>query len=277
MTGWRQRFAKVALLVLISGPATLLSCRSQEPESGGAREAPSFEGMIEIPTGAFQYGANEGHLDRLMSVSRINYGGLRERLRSMLVMPLRVVNVERFYIDEFEVTNGQFEAFMAATDYRPARPQEFLKHWEGRSVPPDWAKDFPVVWVSAEDGEAFCRWRGLRLPTDQEWERAARGTDGRIFPWGNSEAPGDGSNRGTGQLEPVGNRAGDLSADAVYDLGGNVSEWAALPPVDGAARYSIRGGSYASSMWDLFVYYRLTEISPSDRFDFVGFRCAGSP
>ncbi len=233
--------------------------------------------MIEIPAGVFIYGATEDAFQAMLSVSRVSYPGLTDRLRALLVMPARSVSLDRYYIDEFEVTNAQFHEFLQATGYRPTSGRDFLKHWEGRESPPAWARDFPVVWVSGEDADACCRWRGLRLPTDEEWERAARGVDGRWFPWGNEPLGMQAVNQGTGKLEPAGNRPADRSPDGVYDLGGNVSELVTPGPGSGGSGYIVRGGSYASNTWDIYVFYRVTGIAPGDRQEHVGFRCVGKP
>jgi iron(II)-dependent oxidoreductase len=279
MSAWLQRFhlrlpRPVGILVLFS--ALVPACGSQAAEPGDGSPPKSFEGMIEIPAGVFIYGATEEAFQAMLSVSRISYPGLTDRLRSQLVMPARSVTLDRFYIDEFEVTNAQYHEFLRATGYHPASGRDFLKHWEGRDAPPAWARDFPVVWVSGEDGEAYCRWRGLRLPTDEEWERAARGVDGRLFPWGNQWAGVEVVNQGSGKLEPAGNRPGDRSPDGVYDLGGNVSELVSAGSA-GTPGYIVRGGSYASSTWDIYVFYRLTGLPPGERQEYVGFRCAGKP
>lgn len=273
-----SKFSLFAVYVLAATACFHASCRSQDaaPAGMGAAE-PAWQDMIEIPGGAFIYGTSEPNFERLLSLSRVSFPGIRERLRSMQVIPERAVTLDRFYIDEFEVSNEQFHRFLEESGYRPDAAAEFLKHWQGRTVPPDWAASFPVVWVSGQDAEAYCRWRGLRLPTDEEWERAARGTDGRIFPWGNDYATGDGSNQGSGRLEPTGNRAADRSAEGVYDLGGNVSELVSLTSADGHGGFAVRGGSFSSSLWDTLTYYRLTGIGTSDRFENVGFRCAGRP
>ena len=107
--------------------------------------------MIHIPAGDFLYGEDK-----------------------------QVVYLDEFWIARTPVTNRQYEAFVNATDYE--RPQ----HWDGRAVHPSIA-NHPVVYVSWDDAQAFCEWAGTFLPTERQWEKAARGTDGRTYPWGEDE------------------------------------------------------------------------------------------
>ncbi len=230
---------------------------------------------VEIPAGLFLYGATEEQFQLLLSFTRVSFPGMIERLRAMLVIPQQPVNLPRFYIDEFEVTNRQFGVFLQATGYRPTSGKNFLQHWEGASRPPQWSLDFPVVWVSPEDGEAYCRWRGGRLPTDQEWEKAARGVDGRIFPWGNEFPEATPPNVGSGKLEPVGNRPGDQSPYGVFDLAGNAAEFTdSVVSFENHAVHTLRGGSYRGSTGNALTFVRFLGVPPDDRQESVSFRCA---
>jgi len=202
----------------------LSACR----ESAGNENNPASEDFeptmqVEVAGGMFLYGATEEQAELYFQGLMLNYPGLRERLRKNFIIPPEPVQVSAFKIDEFEVTNRQFSAFVKQTGYRPSSGEDYLKHWTSGGNPPDWADDFPVVWISQRDAAAFCEWAGGRLPTEQEWERAARGGDGRLFPWGNDHPKPLTANL-KGKLEPVGNRPGDISPFQVYDLAGNVSE-----------------------------------------------------
>ncbi|MBI3097304.1 MAG: SUMF1/EgtB/PvdO family nonheme iron enzyme [Planctomycetes bacterium] len=100
----------------------------------------------------------------------------------------RTARTGAFDVDRFEVTNAMFREFLEATGYSPPDPgvwpgDLFLAHWHGGRIPPG-AENQPVRWVSRADAEAYAKWAGKRLPTSKEWEKAARGTDGRSYPWG---------------------------------------------------------------------------------------------
>jgi len=148
-------------------------------------------------------------------------------------------------VDRYEVTNVQYHRFLQATGRRP--PQ----YWTGDAYPPGQA-DYPVVGVSWEDADAYCRWAGKRLPTEAEWEKACRGSDARLYPWGDAWDPAR-ANVGLSQVElwplgiadawlllhatptgtdglglrPVGSYPQGASPDGVMDLAGNVEEWVA--------------------------------------------------
>jgi formylglycine-generating enzyme required for sulfatase activity len=188
-----------------------------------ARLAEAFDrSTVQIPAGEFVMGSNSGRSD--------------ER-------PQRSVFLDAFEIDRFEVSNAQYQRFLQ-TMKRTAPP-----YWPGGEYPIDQA-DYPVVGVSWEDADAYCTWAGKRLPTEAEWEKACRGTDSRIYPWGdvwdlsraNVEVtapqswPVDwneawtllqASSNETGQrrLMPVGSYLDGASTYGVLDLVGNASEW----------------------------------------------------
>jgi formylglycine-generating enzyme required for sulfatase activity len=201
--------------------------------------------------------------------------------------PLREVYLDSFYIDKHEVTVSRYAKFLRATG--AAKPPE---GWEESSL--DTAGALPVVGVDWHDADAYCRWAGKRLPTESEWEKAARGADGRIYPWGNDEPnsaranfarSGEGPYRGG--LAPVEDRAAGKSPYGAHDLAGNASEWVAdwfasgfapgggrnpKGPENGTAKV-IRGGGWYDSPERLNSSRRM-HASPDTRADDVGFRCA---
>ncbi|MBE7413701.1 MAG: SUMF1/EgtB/PvdO family nonheme iron enzyme [Deltaproteobacteria bacterium] len=122
--------------------------------------------------------------------------------------------LESFYIDRYEVTNKRFKRFVDAT----GRPHP--EHWKGGRIP-DGREDHPVVYVSWADADAFCKWEAKRLPTEQEWEKAARGTDGRTFPWGDKFDRNKGNTpvqeRGHAALSGASRTA--RARTGVYDIG----------------------------------------------------------
>jgi len=124
-------------------------------------------------------------------------------------------DVARFQIDRFEVTNAQYRAFVAATGHRAA---------EFHDDPEFSQDDQPVTGVRWADAKAFCSWAGKRLPTEVEWEKAARGESGRAYPWG-AQAQGANANVGSQAPMPVQAFAADNSPYDVRGMAGNVSEW----------------------------------------------------
>jgi formylglycine-generating enzyme required for sulfatase activity len=98
------------------------------------------------------------------------------------------MRIKPFFIDRTPVTNQRFKAFLDATGYHPKDDANFLKDWTNGTYPDGWAER-PVTWVSLEDARAYASWTGKRLPNEWEWQYAAQGTDGRLYPWGNLWRP----------------------------------------------------------------------------------------
>ncbi|MFB3903852.1 MAG: formylglycine-generating enzyme family protein [Acidobacteriota bacterium] len=247
------------------------------PAAAGRQAAPP---QVRVPAGKFTYGTTEEQFQSFVTHSLINFPGMVEKLRKSFVIPPREIDLPEFMIDQFEVTNEQYREFVAATGYEPANTRNYLKLWTGRTSYPEWAGTFPVVWISQEDAQAYCKWRGGRLPTEEEWEKAARGTDGRMFPWGNDYPSKETTNFGfgSGRAEPVGNRADDKSPYLVYDMGGNVAEITGTTIQDGKeGRVVIRGGSFVGGGRDASTYKRAITTKALVRAETVGCRCAGKP
>jgi len=141
--------------------------------------------------------------------------------------PEHKVTLKAYYIDRYEVTNLQYRKFNNETHRRSPT------HFRNRTFPPGKA-DHPVTYVSWEDADAYCHWAGKRLPSDEEWEKAARGSDGRMFPWGNEF---DIKRANTplrwkklsqfGDTTPVGAFPQGASPYGLMDMSGNVWEWTA--------------------------------------------------
>jgi formylglycine-generating enzyme required for sulfatase activity len=98
----------------------------------------------------------------------------------------REMHTSPFYIDKYPVTNAEFKQFLRASHYHPADDANFLKDWKNGNFPEGWANK-PVTWVSLEDARAYAAWAGKRLPHEWEWQYAAQGNDGRLYPWGNCD------------------------------------------------------------------------------------------
>ena len=201
-----------------------------------------------IPAGEFQMG------------DVFNEGDSNER-------PVHTVYLDAFYMDAHEVTVGQYKQFVEATGHRA----------------PDWNRvaayaptdEHPIIFVSWNDAVAYCEWAGKRLPTEAEWEYAARGgLDGKRYPWGD-EAP-DRSRANFNGMEggttPVGKYA--ANGYGLYDMAGNVWEWCS--DWYGSGYYAsrvLRGGSWNYSPFYLRVANRNSNV-PANTHGFFGFRCA---
>lgn len=233
--------------------------------------------MVLIPAGEFLMGTSISLRD----------GGRDE-------YPERRIFLDAFYMDTYEVTSGRYLEFIKATGHRlPEHPRDkTLTLWKGATVP-DAFKDHPVVNVDWFDAAAYCAWAGRRLPTETEWERAARGTSGRRFPWGNTEPTRTLANylnqwRNGAGLEPVGSHPQGASQEGVQDLQGNVWEWVAdwydlhsyakgptrnpKGPAEGTLKV-VRGSGWESEAPLLRSAHRLSS-DPMNRNHSLGFRCA---
>jgi len=218
-------------------------------------EAPDGSVMVLIPAGEFIMGSDEGDSD--------------ER-------PAHMVYLDGYLIDRTPVTWGQYVRFCEDT---------------GREMPsePGFPLDetHPVVNVSWYDAAAYCKWAGKRLPTEAEWEKAASGTDGRIWPWGNNGDPKKANTRGRGTT-PVGSYPAGASPYGVLDMAGNAWNWCAdlysaayytkghdrnpRGPKGGQDR-ALRGGSWYDDQVDARCANRL-QYDPTGLDDFIGFRGA---
>ena len=208
--------------------------------------------------------------------------------------PERRIFLDAFYMDSLEITNGRYLEFVKAAGHRiPEHPRDkTLTLWQGATVPAAF-KDHPVINVDWSDAAAYCEWAGRRLPTEAEWERAARGTTGRRFPWGDAEPTRTLANylnqwRNGGGLEPVGSHPQGASPEGVQDLQGNVWEWVAdwydphyyekgplrnpKGPNEGT-RKVMRGSGWESEAPVLRSAHRLSS-DPKNRNHSLGFRCA---
>lgn len=194
--------------------------------------------------------------------------------------PQHEVFLDDYYIQKTEVTRAQFIEFLDATKY------SILVDW---LEPDDANSSLPATGVLWRDADAYCGWAGLRLPTEAEWEKAARGTNGSIYPWGNQWNP-DFAN-GAGKLssvQEVGSYPQGASPFSLLDMSGNAAEWVADYYVADYYTYApsenpqgpeivldhvLRGGSYASPLEQLTTFFRNSSHSvlPNPR---VGFRCA---
>jgi len=177
------------------------------------------------------------------------------------------VFLDTFYIDKTPVTNAEYFRFVTETQYRTPRYAENIR----LNRP-----DQPVVGISYGDAQQFARWAGKELPTEQQWEKAARGTDGRPYPWG-SDPPGASDacfdlDALEGAPISVGATLRNVSPFGVHDMCGNVWEWTSSPHKAGSEFRIVRGGCYNDPAPYLAVDFRL-EAHPKDKCEAIGFRC----
>jgi len=224
--------------------------------------------MVLVPAGAFTMGSN----------TRMPDEG-----------PQHTVKLKAFWIDKYEVTNLQYQQFIEATG------RHSPKHFQNRTFP-EGKIDHPVTYVSWYDADAYCKWAGKRLPTDAEWEKAARGTDGRIFPWGdefevnNANTPVRWQSLNQeGDTSPVGAFPAGKSPYGLFDMAGNVWEWTdswyrqypgnTHPSENYGEQYkTLKGGSW----WDCSFYqcglsapvYNRSFFDRQTKNSSFGFRCA---
>jgi len=170
-------------------------------DSPRAQQAGEIEGMVLVPGGPFLMGSTTADVSAESDE-----------------MPQRIIELPSFYIDQFEVSNIEYKRFLDATGYRPP------PHWKEGTYDED-ADFYPVIEVSWWEAAAYALWAGKRLPTEAEWEKAARGTDGRRFPWGD-EFHEDRANV-TRAYEPINAHLEGASPYGAVNMAGNVAEWTA--------------------------------------------------
>jgi iron(II)-dependent oxidoreductase len=197
-----------------------------------------------------------------------------------------VMSLKSFWIDKYPVTNAQFKIFLDATNYHPMDDLNFLSDWKNGNYPEDWANK-PVTWVSLEDARAYATWAGKRLPEEWEWQYAAQGKDGRLYPWGDNwnekAVPIPDKSRTMRGPDAVDAHPEGASLLGVMDLVGNVWQWTNEFTDEHTRAATLRGGSYyqpQGSMWYFPQAYKLSEhgkyllMAPcKDRSGCVGFRC----
>ena len=231
-------------------------------KTGGSRTTP----MALVSRGEFVMGSNERWDDEA---------------------PEYIESVETFHIDLHEVTNANYHLFASATK------REFPYHWSEGNIPAG-KEDHPVIYVSWHDANAYCKWSGKRLPTEQEWEKAARGENGNIYPWGNEWSLDKSNNpyKGSTGTQPVGSYPEGRSPYGLYNMSGNVWEWVdsfylphpgnTIPRAEyGKDKRVLKGGSW----FDCLSYgcglsaptFNRSFFTPEVKNNSFGFRCAKSP
>lgn len=270
----RMRLALVGTLVLLLSMSPV-ACKSQAPN-----------GTVSVPAGFFIMGTDEVHLEAIAEEAGVTKPWVLD------ATPAHRVFLPSFYIDRYEVTNEAYSRFVDAKGF----PR--LPHWRaGR--PSQELERLPVTYVDWDEANAYCQWLGKRLPTEQEWEKAARGPDGWVYPWGNffdyRRANFGGLRSGP---TPVGSFSSGRSPYGAEDMIGNVWEWTAdlYQPYPGGSyvsddfgtKYRVaRGNSWAGlghfsgkvleevEAVEARATYRLY-FPPNIALEDVGFRCASA-
>lgn len=303
--------AAAALATLAPRPATASSAaRGHDPDPPAGPLSPKERAlgvgvvalrspasqMIRIAAGVFDMGSTlEEVLDAVAQCAREPLGRrCREEMFSD-ELPRRRVRLSGYWLDRTEVTVRDYSRCVALRRCKPVPFDQGGKRFDRPS--------YPVSLVRHSDAEAYCRFRGGRLPTEAELERAARGPKGRRYPWGNlynSRAANHGrlgidqtdASDGFAEIAPVGSFPSGRTADGFLDLAGNVAEWAAdryaagYPPGPavnpkgpgigaGSGGYVVRGGHFASAAPWLRSASRAS-ADPETRTPMLGFRCARS-
>ena len=238
--------------------------------------------MVFVPAGPFVRGSNEGQIAAWTAACG---GGCRND-EFLDEAPQRTINLSSFFIDRTEVTVEQFKEFVAATGYQTTaeRKGDPIQYTWRQFDAPD-RQDHPVRWMSWDDASAYCQWAGKRLPTEAEWEKAARGADGRSWPWGNEWDDGRVPHNNASAVASYPNGASPYGA---LGMAGNVWEWVAdwysanyygaAPDSDpaGPAQTSdkvLRGGGFNNANWAMRTSHRHLG-GPQGYSSDHGFRCA---
>jgi formylglycine-generating enzyme required for sulfatase activity len=265
----------VIVTVFVSLVALALpgSGQAQEQEITGKDGAP----MMLVPAGDFTMGSKEGVDEQ----------------------PVHRVSLDAYYMDKYEVTVGQYAKFLEAKFLEATSPgvpkPETPPYWDVMNA--SLAQKRPVAHVNWTGADGYCRWAGKRLPTEAEWEKAARGTDGRMYPWGNEPPTELLANFGKKDWSnhkvtvPAGLLKDGKSPYGIYDLAGNVYEWVSdwydkdyyknspsknpKGPERGEDKV-VRGGSWNSPLEHLRSTIRFG-YTPAFSRDILGFRCAKTP
>ena len=254
-------------IVLDNGPGTGNPVPNEDPSGIDivtlTTPAGTTHEMVLVPAGEFIMGSTNGNTN---------------------ATPPHAIVLNAFHIDRFEVTNAHYTAFATTTGRRSATYAKDGRYNETSQ---------PVVGVSYADALAYCAWIEGQLPTEAQWEKAARGIDGRTYPWGETE-PDDSRlnhNRTVGKSVPVGSYPAGVSPYGIHDMAGNVWEWTndwynnsyytSSPtenppgPANGTVRV-VRGGSWGEKSDFARTFHRFW-LNPAFTNELLGFRCVASP
>ncbi|MDA0738371.1 MAG: formylglycine-generating enzyme family protein [Nitrospirae bacterium] len=250
-----------ALISFLAATESSEESPEQEKVRRESRVGPVDDKMVMVSSGSFLYGDEKAEKD-------IAYD---------------------FEIDIYPVTNEQFREFIEIGGYEGKEECWDPKGWEWKNMekltqPRLWddsqwnQPDHPVVGISWYEADAFSRWAGKRLPTEEEWEKAARGTEGRVYPWGDEFDSEKCNNQESGSdgTTPVTKYVNGLSPYGCYDMAGNVWEWTNSWYEERNRNRVVRGGSWVNGAGYLRSSNRFRD-TPTSRGNYVGFRCTRTP
>lgn len=267
----------LALVVMAAFMMLSASCQTAADRTAAGNSTPPATAvskadgaeMIFVPAGEFTMGADDLHFDQ---------------------RPIHKMYVDAFYIDKYEVTNAQYKKFVDATGHPAPHSDEI---W---AQPFNWIDgtyhegqgNYPVALVSWYDAKAYAQWAGKRLPTEPEWEKAARGTDGRLYPWGDEPDASrvNSWEMGPGRALPVGSYPLGASFYGLMDMGGNAWEWVEdwferypgneWPSDKYGPKYKVARGS---SWGNVMKYVRTSNrhwLEPEHKSGLIGLRTAST-
>jgi len=246
-------------------PPTPTPLPTNTPAPAGAEVTPApavTDIMVEIPAGPVIMGTDSGEPNEA---------------------PAHEVDLPSFMIDKFEVTNADFAVFVEAADYETYAEKQGITSW--RTAYTEGKDNHPVVHVTFDDALAYCTWAGKRLPTEAEWEKAARGPDGFLFPWGNEWDLSKANVKESGLRGTAAVGSYPPNGYGLCDVAGNVWEWVdspyeAYPGSDYQdSKYSpdlrgLRGGGWFDDEEQVRATNRNAGDPTTTTHDDIGFRCA---
>ncbi|MFQ5449576.1 MAG: formylglycine-generating enzyme family protein [Nitrospinaceae bacterium] len=289
-------FSLIALCGLILAVTTVLPVYGENRGTPVAAQN-EYSRMAKIPAGKFKMGSTFEETKGFLEKCR-KFDKACELWWFKDEYPDHLVTLKTYWIDLYEVSNEKYLEFVRATGHRPALDDscETVKCregnlWQGTSFPPA-IRNQPVTQVNWFDADSYCRWRGKRLPSEAEWEKAARGSSGSIYPWGSGSPKGRATYlrkwRGVFTMTDVGSYPNGASLYGAYDMAGNVWEWVddwyhinyyrrgtrknPRGPARGEFKV-VRGGSWVNFPDSLRSAFRRWS-RPEVRFNDTGFRCA---
>ena len=272
------------------------------PEPGPRTRAADGMVMVWVPAGEFQMGSDDSEVDAALELCE-TYGIACVRQYLDKEQPAHRVELDGFWLDQTEVTNAQYRACVEAGICNPPRKRSSAtrdSYFDDSSF-----DNYPTIWSTLRDARSYCEFVGARLPTEAEWEYAARGPEGLLFPWGN-EFDGtrlnycdascdlawadDSTDDGYADTSPVGNYPQGASWSGALDMAGNVREWVADlydaeyyssspsqnptgPSTSPGGNQVERGGSWNSTPFEVRGAWR-TGDHANYKYNFMGFRCA---
>lgn len=265
------------------------------PARGVVRLESPASSMVRLPAGSFSMGSDEAEvLGALADCVREAYGHRCSPTLFNNETPRHPVRLSSYWLDRFEVSVADYERCVAVGRCDPRPVSEATRRFD--------RGDHPVSRVTWHDATSYCAFRGARLPTEAEYERAARGVFHRRYPWGNLFNVWAGNHGrfgwdvtdasdGFAELAPIGSYPAGVTPEGIHDLAGNVAEWVADrysptyeaatardprgPGVGGSNLRVVRGGSYAQARFRLRGAARAF-AEPGERRSTLGFRCARS-